>query len=173
MNPFEVLGVSASFDVDLGALEKRHRELSRALHPDKFAMAGAAERRIALGRAAEVNEAWRIVRDPVKRAEALFRLAGVEVGERNEPAASPALLMDMMEKREALAEARASRDKAALERFTAEVAEAARGCERALAAGFAAHGDARALLPRLGELRFYARFLEEASAIEEELEGAA
>src|SRR5262249_21754654 len=131
--------------------------------------------RIALGRAAEVNEAWRIVRDPVKRAEALFRLAGVEVGEQNEPKASPTLLMDMMEKREALAEARAARDKAALERFTAEGMSAARTCDRALAVGLApgAGVDAHALVEKLGELRFYVRFLEEASAVEEELEGAA
>lgn len=173
MNPFTALGIQPTFDVDLGALERRHRELSRALHPDKFAQSGTTERRIALGKAAEVNEAWRIVRDPIKRAEALFRLAGVPVGETHEPKPSPALLMDMMEKREALAEAKAARDKAALARFTDEVKAAVRACERALAEGFRSGGDVASLVPKLGELRFYARFLEEASAIEEELEGAA
>ena len=54
-----MLGIGPSFDVDLPSLEKTHRELSRALHPDKFVQAGASERRSALERAADVNEAWR------------------------------------------------------------------------------------------------------------------
>src|SRR3954452_24253892 len=110
MDPFATLGAARRFDLDLAALEKTHRELSRALHPDRFAQTGASERRAALEKAANVNEAWRMLRDPIRRAEALFRLAGVAVGETNEPKASPAFLMEVMEDREALAEARAARD---------------------------------------------------------------
>src|SRR5262249_49827371 len=109
MDPFDTLGAPRRFDLDLTTLEKTHRELSRALHPDRFAHAGASERRAALEKAANVNEAWRILRDPIRRAEALFRLAGVEM-ETNEPKASPAFLMEMMDDREALAEARAKGD---------------------------------------------------------------
>src|SRR5580693_4485544 len=115
MDPFAVLGIERRYDIDLGAVEKRHRELSRALHPDRYSDAGAAERRLTLAKAVEVNEAWRAVRDPVARAEALFGLAGIAVGERNEPKPSPALLMEAMDRREALAEARATRDLAAIE----------------------------------------------------------
>src|SRR5947209_15255694 len=110
LDPFEILGLARRFDVDLRAVEKAHRELSRALHPDKYASAGASERRDALNKAADVNEAWRIVRDPVRRAEALFRLAGVEVGETKEPKPDPELLMEVLEKREALSDAKAARD---------------------------------------------------------------
>ena len=88
MDPFAILGIARSFDVDVKAVEKTHRELSRALHPDKYAGAGPSERRAALTKAVEVNEAWRAVRDPVKRAEALFSLAGIVVGETNEPKAT-------------------------------------------------------------------------------------
>ena len=51
MNPFATLGVEPRFDLDLPALEKTHRELSRALHPDKYVGATASERRAALERA--------------------------------------------------------------------------------------------------------------------------
>jgi molecular chaperone HscB len=170
MDPFAVLGLPRTYDLDLAAAEKTHRELSRALHPDRYVNAGASERRDALSRAADVNEAWRIVRDPIRRAEALFALAGVKVGERSEPPPSPDLLMDVMEKREALAEARASKDASAVRALADEMETRAKETERALADGFEkGNGAVSGLVPRLGELRFYRRFLEEVSAIEEDL----
>jgi molecular chaperone HscB len=173
MDPFATLGIERKFDIDLTAVEKTHRELSRALHPDRFAGTGASERRMALSRAVLVNESWRAVRDPIRRAEALFALAGIEVGENHEPKPSPALLMDMLEQREALAEAKEKRDLAAVRSLASEIEARASAAERALALGFAngAQGPALApLVPKLGELRFYRRFLEEVSAIEDEME---
>jgi len=61
MDPFATLGVEPRFDLDLGEVARRHRELSRALHPDKYTGAPAAERRLALSRAIEVKDAFRIV----------------------------------------------------------------------------------------------------------------
>jgi len=170
-----MLGIERKFDIDVAAVEKTHRELSRALHPDRFSGAGASERRMALSRAVEVNEAWRTVRDPIKRAEALFALAGVPVGEDREPKPSPTLLMDMLEQRESLSEAKEKHDASAVRTLAESIAARAGEVERALAAGFASDGarteaGVLPLLPKLGELRFYRRFLEEVSAIEEELE---
>ncbi|MBX3190096.1 MAG: Fe-S protein assembly co-chaperone HscB [Labilithrix sp.] len=174
MDPFEMLGVARRFDLDLGAVEKVHRELSRALHPDKHVQASASERRAVLDKAASVNEAWRIVRDPIRRAESLFDLSGIAVGENNEPKASAAFLMDVLEMREALAEARAHKDVAKVEALAGDVRGRAKKAEAALATGFAAtsarpdRAALEKLLPSLGELRFYRRFLDEVSAFEEE-----
>jgi molecular chaperone HscB len=172
MDPFATLGVARRFDLDLAALEKTHRELSRALHPDRFAQAGASERRAALEKAANVNEAWRTLREPIARAEALFRVAGIKVGETNEPKASQAFLMDVLEERESLAEARAAGDLERVRALGERMKARADAAEAKLAAGFAASEQApatlEALLPLLGELRFYTRFLDEVSAIEDE-----
>ena len=174
MDPFETLGAPRRFDLDLSALEKTHRELSRALHPDKFAQAGASERRSALEKAANVNEAWRILRDPIRRAEALFRVEGIAVGEANEPKASPMFLMEVMEEREALAEARAAKNLPKVRALASGIALRARDVEEKLIAGFANGSPSRdaleKLLPLLGEMRFYRRFLDEVEAIEEEAE---
>jgi molecular chaperone HscB len=174
MDPFATLGIERRFDVDVDAVEKRHRELSRALHPDRYAAAPPGERRVALSKAIEVNEAWRIVRDPIRRAEALFTLAGITVGETNEPKPTPALLMESLERREALAEAKAKQDLRAIERLAGEVDVARRAAEAKLQKGFASAGaDLGALVPLLGELRFHKRFLDEVSAIEDEMAEAA
>jgi molecular chaperone HscB len=174
MDPFETLGLPTSFDVDSVSLEKRHRELSRALHPDRYVSSGASERKAALSKAIEINESFRIVRDTVRRAEALFRIAGVPVGEANEPKALPAFLMDVMDRREALSEARDARDVSAVRKLAAEIEARAKACEASLSRGFrAAIDDKEALAPlvaQLGELRFFRRFLEEVSAIEDDLE---
>jgi molecular chaperone HscB len=171
MNPFEVLGLPAVFSLDLKELEKRHRDLSRALHPDKFVGTGASERRESLNKAVEANEAFRVVRDPVARAEALFRLVGIAVGERNEPMAAPDFLMEVMEWREALAEARAVRDAPAVAALAAEVRDRASASEAVLAAAFGPAGtdphQLQLAQAQLAALRFYQRFLEEVAAIDE------
>lgn len=172
-DPFDMLGVERRFDLDLAALEKTHRELSRALHPDKYTQAGASERRAILEKAASVNEAWRIVRDPIRRAEALFELIGIAVGDNKEPKASPTFLMEVLEEREALAEARAAKDLAKVRAVGEAMETRAREVEGKLAAGFASAPDgeaARELLPLLGELRFYKRFIDEVGTIEEDNE---
>jgi molecular chaperone HscB len=169
MDPFAILGIPRTFDVDLPLVEKTHRELSRALHPDRYVGAGASERRASLAKAVEVNEAWRIVRDPIRRAEALLSLRGVEVGQGAGPSADPEFLMEMLEQREALAEARLARDLAGVRRMAALVEARTRDTERALAVGFAGGQEGGALVGKLAELRFYRRFLEEVSAIEDEL----
>jgi molecular chaperone HscB len=170
MDPFATLGIARSFDVDLAAVEKVHRELSRALHPDRYIGASPSERRASLAKAVEVNEAWRVVRDPLRRADALLALSGVgaAAGEGPDSAkADPEFLMDMLEQREALAEAKATKDLEAVRRLASAIEERARVVERALAEGFAG-GEAARLVGKVGELKFYRRFLEEVSAIEDE-----
>lgn len=170
MDPFEALGLEPAFRLDLALLEQRHRDLSRALHPDRHAAAGAAERRMALGRAIEVNEAFRHLKDPVRRAEALLARRGVPSGEGKEPPAPAALLMEVMERREALAEIRHTKNEAALHQLVSEVRGSEARTQAELAKQFAAaapnHDE---ILKRIGELRYYRRFLEEAGAITDEL----
>ncbi len=178
MDPFATLGIARAFDVDLAAVEKVHRELSRALHPDRYIGAPPSERRASLAKAVEVNEAWRVVRDPIRRADALLALSGVGHGESHQDGdgghggegdrkPDPAFLMDMLEQREALSDAKQSKDLEAVRRLAAAIEERAREVERALTEGFA-RGEASRLVGKVGELRFYRRFLDEVSAIEDE-----
>lgn len=173
MDPFAILGILPRYTVDLVETEKRYRDLSRTLHPDKFVGRPAGERRMALSRAIEVNEAWRTLKDPVKRAEALMRRAGVEIGESRESSAAPELLMEMMERREALSEAREAKDRAELERLVTDMRQREQSVIGRLAECLDSPDctleNARSRVPVLGELRYIRRFLEEASAAEDEL----
>lgn len=169
-NPFSTFGIEPRFDVNLAELERTHRELSRAVHPDR--VASSAARKDVVEHAMQVNEAFRVLRDPVKRAEALFSLRGIPVGETHEPKPPPDFLMEVLEQREALAEARAARDTARIEALSSQMHAAQRRTEARLTAAFAPGADAelaKSEIGALGELRFYRRFLEEVSAIHDEL----
>jgi len=171
-DPYDTLGLAPVFELDATALERRHRELSRALHPDRYAGRVPSERQRALGRAIEVNEAFRALRDPVARAAALLTRHGRPVTETSAPPAEPALLMEVMERREALGEARQRGDLAAVR----TLARAVQGREQRVLAEMAkAFVQTPPELARievlLGELRYHRRFLEEAAGIEDDLDG--
>ena len=152
-------------------LEKRHRDISRVLHPDRYAGRPSGERQQALGRAIEVNEAFRTLRDPVRRAVALLVRHGRAVDEAETPRADPMLLMEVMERREALSEARRSGDRDAVRRLGETVRERERAVESAIAASFGAEPPDLARIETLvGELRYHRRFLDEAGAALDDLE---
>lgn len=86
--------------LDRSALEKRFREVSKAVHPDRFGHTSAVERRLALEHTTWVNDAYRVLKDPQTRAEYLLELEGVKVGGEEERTDDPELLMMMMELQE-------------------------------------------------------------------------
>jgi molecular chaperone HscB len=92
---FAVLGMPERFDLSTEELERRYRELSLKLHPDR---AAKAERGRALGAATALNDAYRALRSPVGRAEHLLELAGRSIGD-NEPVAQD-FLLEVLELRE-------------------------------------------------------------------------
>jgi molecular chaperone HscB len=81
----------------------------------------------------------------------------------------PAFLMEIMELREALGDARAARDVAKVEALAAQVADTYAASRRALAASLEAH-DHGAARRHLGRMRYYRRFLDEVDVIREENE---
>lgn len=124
-NHFEVLGIQAQYQIDSGELERRFKDLSRLLHPDRFVLADAAERRYSLLHTTAVNDAYRHLRVPRKRAEYLMALWGRPVTEQSSRTAALPLefLEEVMELRERLAEARMAGNRAALEKELKQVRE--------------------------------------------------
>jgi molecular chaperone HscB len=183
---FRVFDLPRKFDLDVADLERRYKEMTKVLHPDRFARADGRARRASLERSVELNLAWRTLSQPVARAEYLLSLAGIEVGEpvgskRSGPVDSratqpvdTALLVEVMELREALAEARARADSAKVAGLVAGV-QALHDKEMAeVAVAFAAAQPNLAVIAaRLVAARYYRRFLEEAEPHGEGEEGTA
>ncbi|MEX2648928.1 MAG: Fe-S protein assembly co-chaperone HscB [Alphaproteobacteria bacterium] len=149
---FARLGLPTGFAVDAVALERAYVERQRRLHPDRFVTRAARERRLSAEQSAAVNEAYATLKQPLERARYLLRLAGRAVaGEDGATIDDPAVLVEAMETREALAEADST---AAVGAVAARTAAAVAGCRDDLALAFAASDlDAAArLTTRLGYL---------------------
>src|SRR5262245_41869460 len=98
-------------------IERAFFERSKELHPDRFASAPAAERVAALSRSRALNDAYQTVKKPVPRAEYLLSRAGVTIGDNEQ--LDPAFLMEILELREELAEARVAKRTAEVEKLNA------------------------------------------------------
>jgi len=103
---FELFGLARRFALDPAALDARWRALQTEVHPDKFAAQGAAAQRVAMQWAVRVNEAYQRLKDPLKRAAYLCELNGAPIEAESNTAMPATFLMQQMEWREALDEAR-------------------------------------------------------------------
>ncbi|MFM9900748.1 MAG: Fe-S protein assembly co-chaperone HscB [Polaromonas sp.] len=105
-NDFELFGVPVQFAQDRPALDARWKELQHQAHPDKFAAQGASAQRVAMQWSVRINEAYQRLKHPLKRASYLCELNGAPIHAETNTAMPPAFLMQQMEWREALDEAK-------------------------------------------------------------------
>lgn len=178
---FAVAGLEPKFSLSSKELDERQQGLNRAVHPDRHVTASAPERRAALARAVDVNQAIRTLRDPIERAEALLRRYGRR-GEAASPkgreqtnGTDPELLMEMMEGRQRLQTARSQGDCPAIRQLALSLDARQRGlCSElgrlldppAVPDSAGLSQAARAV----DEMRYVARFRSEVEAAIEDLE---
>ncbi len=104
--PYEKIDYFCCFDldyclnVDLKLLEARFHALSRKCHPDLFQRKSEMEKEISLENTALLNQAYRTLKDPMKRVKYLIRLAGE--GETTEIAPPSDLFEEIFELEETL-----------------------------------------------------------------------
>ena len=114
---FALFGLPRRYSIDVSELEKLYREVQTRVHPDKHVNLSDAERRLAMQWSTQVNEAYQTLRLPLRRAQYLLHLGGIDVELERNTAMPPEFLLQQMEWREALEEARNAADYPALEHF--------------------------------------------------------
>ena len=112
---FSLFELPVTFRLDAALLDRRYLEMQSRVHPDRFASAGEAERRLSLQWATRVNEAYQTLRKPLPRARYLLQLAAHELGSENNALMPHDFLVEQMEWREAVGEARVAREHHELE----------------------------------------------------------
>ena len=83
---FAFFGLPPKLNVDVSRLERNFYDLSRRLHPDLNARAGSREQEWSLEQSSLLNDAYRTLKDPIKRTEYLLHLEGVELEEQSKNA---------------------------------------------------------------------------------------
>ena len=109
---YGLLGIPRGLNLSLDDLQKRFYALSRELHPDRFMQKPEAERQRALDMSSALNDAYRTLKDPVKRAQYLLGLEGFDIGEQRSKDVPPELLEEVFELNMALEEMRGGDDSA-------------------------------------------------------------
>lgn len=162
-NFFELFGLPAQFVVDLAQLDSAYKRVQAQVHPDRFAAAGAAERRVAMQWATRANEAFQTLKSPLKRAAYLCEQNGVPIGAESNTAMPPAFLMQQMEWRERLDAARS--DKSRAQQLLDEVTAARSEVEQALADALDRRRDYAAAAAMVRQFMFIEKFRAELAAL--------
>ena len=138
MNYYDFFELPHKLNVDLQDLERRFHALSRQHHPDRYTLKSREEQQQALDATALLNDAYRTLRDPVKRAEYLLKEHGFDIGEQKSNNVPPELLEEVF----ALNMAMEEMDRPELEKSRQRFVGMQEELDRELAAKFSAYDRA-------------------------------
>jgi molecular chaperone HscB len=110
MDHFALFELPRKLWIEMSGLEQKFLQLSWKLHPDNFVNASAEEQERSLKRSSEVNDAYRVLRDPVARVEYLLEIEGARKEGEHKQQAPPELLEEVFELNESLDELREARE---------------------------------------------------------------
>ncbi|MFI3256104.1 MAG: Fe-S protein assembly co-chaperone HscB [Psittacicella sp.] len=100
LNPFEIFEIPVNFKIDKEYLSKKFIELQKLYHPDNFINSDVAQKTIALNKATDINQSYKILLDPIRRAISIIELNKGELEVQSN--SDMEFLMSQMEKREYL-----------------------------------------------------------------------
>jgi molecular chaperone HscB len=127
-----LFGLAPAFRLDQAALEKAYRDIQSRVHPDRFAASGDAERRASLQWTTRVNEAYRTLKNPVRRAQHILELHGVDVAFETNTQMPTDFLLRQLDLREELDRAKAKKDEGLLDGLRARLADDRKELEKSL-----------------------------------------
>jgi len=166
---FARLGFERAWTIDRGALEDNYLERSQVVHPDRFVGADSATRRASIEHSSALNTAYRVLRNPVDRAEYLVRLGGIDLDSSDASGGAPhptqAFLIEMIERRERLEEVRDDSEDA-LDQLREEVESELESVFATALAGLEAR-DLPAVAAALVHRRYLQRFHDEIEAAQD------
>ena len=136
-NYFSLFNLPEKFSIDLAALDANYRKLQAEVHPDKFVTATPAERLKSMQTATLANEAYQTLKNPTARARYMLESQGFATLEESNTAMPADFLMLQMEWREAIEDAKAAKDIAALDTQLATMQAMAKNLQENLAIALA------------------------------------
>jgi molecular chaperone HscB len=163
-NYFELFELPISFDIDKERLVSCYRDLQHIVHPDKYVNASEKERRLAMQKAVQINEAFQILKNPLSRGIYLLELQDVD-SKDNQIAMDGEFLMAQMELREELA---SIKNIDSLNTFLSSIEKQIQNLTKQLSQEFQAK-NWLAASNSVSKFQFFTKLHEEALRLEEKL----
>jgi len=151
---FALFGLPTGFSVDMDRLEQAYLDIQGKVHPDRFAHLPDVDKRLSMQWATHANEAFRTLKSPLARGQYLLELKGIDPAFETNTAMSPAFLMEQMEWREALGEAREAADEEVLEDLARRIRHSNRSLIEQLAVQLDQQGDLDGAADTVRRLKF-------------------
>jgi len=129
---FQLFALPEQFKIDTKLLEANFRKIQSSSHPDRFVTAGAAEKLASMQLATFSNEAYGTLKNTARRAKYLLEKHGIDAVADTNTALPMDFLMQQMEWREQLEEAKAAKDVSALDKLHSELRAEASALESEL-----------------------------------------
>jgi molecular chaperone HscB len=170
-NHFELFSLPQRYVLEREELDARYRDMQRSVHPDRYASASDQERRISMQQTTKINEAYEVLKDPLKRGRYLLELRGHAIENQQTSHHDTAFLMQQMELRETLAGIREQDDPLqALDRLAQTVRSQYRALESELAQAFDGGAEIEQAVTLVLRMQFFKRLQEEVQDLEADLE---
>ena len=167
---FSLFDLPVKFQIDATLLEQNYRALQSQVHPDKFSHLSETERRLSMQWATRVNEAYQTMRSPLNRARYLLSLHGVNTQEESNTAMPVDFLMQQMEWRESLEDAKQAKNAEILDDIEQQAQHLKQILEQELARNLDNAHDYAAASGIVRKLKFIEKLAEEIGSAFDELD---
>ena len=168
-NCFALFNLPEQFDLDRQVLEAAWHTVQKEAHPDRFTSASESEKRAAMQWASLANDAYQVLRNPIRRAKHLCQLNGYALGDESAPAVPADFIFEQIEWREHLDNARIDKDIEALEAMSGQLRERTAG-QMLLIRQKLDSQDFAAAMQEIRKMMFLQKFGDEISFVFDELD---
>ena len=170
---FEIFSLPVGWNIERAAVDARYRQLQQEFHPDRYAAKGDVDKRLAVQTAALINDAYQTLISPLKRAQYLMQLDGIDADQESHITSDGAFLMSQIELREELADIGQDGPSPAALEALASLEQRICATYAGLQDEFSAHysaGDQAAAFDTVAKMQFFVKLLDQVEALEEQLD---
>lgn len=121
INYFKLFHLAEQFTLDEKQLTQTYRQLAAQFHPDKTASASSFEQKQSVMMTSIVNQAYQVLQNPIDRAAYLLQLQNIDADAPEHTSFAPEFLMQQMQWREELMDAKMEKDESKLQQLQAEI----------------------------------------------------
>ncbi|WP_181415883.1 co-chaperone HscB [Gilliamella apicola] len=165
-NYFELFQLPIKLPIDSGQLTVNYQQLQRQYHPDNFAQATDNEKVAIIQKSAMINDGYQTLKNPLKAAEYLLSLQGVDVATEQNIIHDADFLMEQFSLREKLDDIESQNNVELLDDFHSEISQRKKQVYQQLLDDISQQ-NWQAALNQIYKIRYLARLIEQIEKLQE------
>ena len=165
-NYFELFQLPIKLPIDSGQLTVNYQQLQRQYHPDNFAQATDNEKVAIIQKSAMINDGYQTLKNPLKAAEYLLFLQGVDVATEQNIIHDADFLMEQFSLREKLDDIESQNNIELLDDFHSEISQREKQVYQQLLDDISQQ-NWQAALNQIYKIRYLARLIEQIEKLQE------